>query len=162
MNKKFMIIALAGILAIGGTLTSFASTTLKSTEATKPEVTVNEAQATAETDQKNESNDPELTALNTVTAITEEQAKQLALTSIKDGIIKRIELEDEDGVIVYGIEVQSGDKIYDVKVDANTGAILKSEIDSDKTESTTDGQNSKESDQIEHENSTEDPEGYED
>lgn len=41
----------------------------------------------------------------------------------------RAELEDENGTLVYGVEVVNGAKSTDVKVDIATGAILSAQAD---------------------------------
>ena len=61
--------------------------------------------------------------------ITEEQATKIALEKVP-GTVNEVELEDENGTIVYGIEVVSTDGTQqDVKVDAQTGKIVKVEAD---------------------------------
>lgn len=46
-----------------------------------------------------------------------------------NGKASRAELEDENGKLVYGVEVVSGGKATDVKVDINTGQILSAQTD---------------------------------
>ena len=41
----------------------------------------------------------------------------------------RAELEDENGTLVYGVEVTSGTRATDVKVDINNGRILSAQAD---------------------------------
>ena len=41
----------------------------------------------------------------------------------------RAELEDENGTLVYGVEVTSGAQTTDVKVDSNNGKILSAQAD---------------------------------
>lgn len=41
----------------------------------------------------------------------------------------RAELEDENGTLVYGVEVTSGTQTTDVKVDINNGKILSTQVD---------------------------------
>jgi uncharacterized membrane protein YkoI len=158
MNKKILTLALVGVLALGGTVVAYASTNKAADSVSNTSVKA------ASEDQSKEKDDQELTTANTKTAITEDQAKQTALASIPDGVFNKIELEDENGVIVYGVEIQSGNNTYDVKVDANTGSIMKSDQDNGENEK---GDIEKESngsdnDSIEHENDNEDPAGYED
>lgn len=43
----------------------------------------------------------------------------------------RAELEDENGTIVYGVEVLNGAKAVDVKVDVRDGKILSAQADDD-------------------------------
>ena len=63
--------------------------------------------------------------------ITEEQATKTALEKVP-GTVNEVELEDENGTIVYGIEVVSTDGTQqDVKVDAQTGKVVKVEADDD-------------------------------
>ena len=63
--------------------------------------------------------------------ITEEAATKIALEKVP-GTVNEVELEDEDGTIVYGFEIVSTDGTQqDVKVDAQTGKIVKVEADDD-------------------------------
>jgi len=56
--------------------------------------------------------------------ITLEQAGDAALSTVKGEIVK-IQLEDENNFLVYGIEVVAPDKsIADVKIDAGNGEVL--------------------------------------
>ncbi|MFJ5712923.1 PepSY domain-containing protein [Neobacillus sp. NPDC093127] len=81
---------------------------------------------------KEEKQDPnEQAKLQKEAAITGEQATNTVLQKYTDGTVKEVELEDEDGTVVYGVHVVSKDgKSFDVKVDAKTGKITKSEDDS--------------------------------
>ena len=57
------------------------------------------------------------------------QAIQKALASVQGRVLKT-ELEDENGFLVYGVEVATADKtIVDVKVDAGSGKVLAMERD---------------------------------
>ncbi len=67
-------------------------------------------------------------------AITEESAKKIAMDSVVGGIFVEIELDDEDVVIIYEVKVKSGDVTHEIDIDANTGVILKDEIDDDNDE----------------------------
>jgi uncharacterized membrane protein YkoI len=61
--------------------------------------------------------------------IKTDQAMQAALGAVQGRILKT-ELEDEDGFLVYGVEVVTPSKtIMDVKVDAGTGKVLAMEKD---------------------------------
>ena len=72
--------------------------------------------------------------------ISEEEATKAALEKVP-GTVKQVELEDEDGTIVYGIEVVSTDGTQqDVKVDAKTGKIVKVEADDDEESDTPENQ----------------------
>ena len=62
-------------------------------------------------------------------AIGEDAARQAAASELKVDVtaVTAIELEQENGRLVYGVEIGASD----VKVDANTGAVLGVESDSD-------------------------------
>lgn len=128
MKKKLITVALVGLMALGGTGAVFAAANPMANQ-----ITPNTG-GTATTKETKESDDQQLTAANTKTAISEEQAKQTALNSIMGGSFVSIELEDEDGVIVYGVEIQAGTTTNDVKVDANTGKVLKNDQANDGNE----------------------------
>ncbi len=74
-----------------------------------------------------ETNDNHLTALHSKTKITQDKAKAIALEKVP-GTVKKSELEDEDGVVVYSIEVQTvKGEVREVKVNAHSGKVLKVE-----------------------------------
>jgi uncharacterized membrane protein YkoI len=61
--------------------------------------------------------------------ITRDQAVQKALAAVQ-GRVLRTELEDENGFLVYGVELVTADKtIVDVKVDAGSGKVLAADRD---------------------------------
>jgi hypothetical protein len=79
-----------------------------------------------------EKQDPnEQVKLQKEAVITQDQATNTVLQKYPDGSVKEVELEDENGTVVYGVHVVTKDgKSYDVKVDAKTGKITKAEDDS--------------------------------
>jgi uncharacterized membrane protein YkoI len=61
--------------------------------------------------------------------ITQQQASDAALKQVS-GTVKKVELEDENGVVVYGVQiVDASGKSFDVKVDAATGTAAKAQSD---------------------------------
>ncbi|BCO09497.1 hypothetical protein GF1_18730 [Desulfolithobacter dissulfuricans] len=61
--------------------------------------------------------------------ITMEQAKNIALATVQGQVLK-MELENENGFLVYGVEVVTPEKtIIDVKIDAGSGEVLLMETD---------------------------------
>jgi len=61
--------------------------------------------------------------------ITLEQAKDVALANVQGEVLK-IELEEENGFLVYGVEIVAPDKmVTGVKIDAGNGEILLVEKD---------------------------------
>lgn len=62
--------------------------------------------------------------------ITQEEAITIAENEL-NGIALTVELENEDGYLVYGVHVENADGLWDVKIDAGTGDVLKIEPDDD-------------------------------
>jgi uncharacterized membrane protein YkoI len=61
--------------------------------------------------------------------LSSNEAKAIAVKKVP-GTVKDAELEDEDGTVVYGVEVHTADsKVKDVKVDAQTGKVVKVDQD---------------------------------
>lgn len=76
--------------------------------------------------------------------ISIEQARKTALERV-NGTITEEELEKENGRIVYSIEIRDANrKVYDVEVDAQTGAIVRIEEETDDDEEDDDDRKSKE------------------
>ncbi len=74
-----------------------------------------------------------------------DEAIQAALQAVQGKVLK-VELEDEDGYLVYGVEIAKADKqIADVKIDAGNAKLLK--IDNDRN----DGDDGEESEDSENE-----------
>ena len=54
-----------------------------------------------------------------------------AAVSRQSGTVLRVELQNEDGFLVYNVEVASPDKkVHEIKVDAGDGSILRIDVDS--------------------------------
>lgn len=66
--------------------------------------------------------------LKSLARITPEQASAAALAQVP-GTVKHVELENEDGNLVYGVEVKTANGESDVKVDAGDGRVLHVEQD---------------------------------
>jgi uncharacterized membrane protein YkoI len=66
--------------------------------------------------------------LKSLARITPEQAQAAALAQVP-GRVKKVELENEDGNVVYGVEIKTADGESDVKVDAGDGRVLHVEKD---------------------------------
>jgi len=146
MKKKLITIFLVAVLALGGSGGVFAA-------ANSP--TVQRISDTATIEQPIDS-----VAANMQTTITEVQAKQIALDSVKGVTFVSIGLQDKDGVIAYDVEVLSGTNINDINVDANTGKILHTDHSSNNSEKHHLEEKSKDDDGNEYEISNEDVIGY--
>jgi hypothetical protein len=67
----------------------------------------------------------EAAALAKLAKITADQAKQAALTRFPGATIGKIALEDENGSLVYAVELIDANKAaQEVKIDAGNGAVL--------------------------------------
>jgi uncharacterized membrane protein YkoI len=73
-------------------------------------------------------NETDQSALQSQTTITVEQAQQAALAENAGGTILKTDLDDENGALVYSVEFTGG---FEVKVDAMTGTILRTESGED-------------------------------
>jgi uncharacterized membrane protein YkoI len=109
MNKKWTTIIGSGVLVVG--LAVAGASFANSDEAEVRGGTIRlENQAEAD--------------FPTLAQITNDLAVQKALAAVRGQVLKT-ELEDENGFLVYGVEVVTADKtIVDVKVDAGSGKIL--------------------------------------
>ena len=126
MKKKIIIPVLAATLIGGAVVGNSVFTTAFAS---------NNAPATTQAeDQKDDDNIAELQAK---AKLTVDEAQAIALKEVP-GTVNESELEDEDGLVVYGFEIQtaSGD-VNDVKVNAINGDIVKVENDANDDENGT-------------------------
>ena len=173
MNKNVITtVALAGMVSLSGIIGVSAAPISKTVSASDVVVaTTQSVSADSQTeDQTAEgteavAEDTEAPIDASKATISEEAAKKIALDSAgANASFLKISLEDENGIIVYGVEVKMDTTQLDVKVDANTGAILKSDADNenDQEEASSEKAGAADNDQVQHENQNEDPAGYED
>ena len=68
--------------------------------------------------------------------VTKHQAKKIALARVKRGAIKRVELEKENGLLIWSVDIAQPLKkdLTDVWVDATTGKITAVEVETPLTE----------------------------
>ncbi|MBT2694063.1 PepSY domain-containing protein [Bacillus sp. ISL-55] len=62
--------------------------------------------------------------------ISEDQAKEIALKQVK-GTVTKVELETENGVLVYEVDIKAPDQLYEVTIDAKSGKVIKVEKEND-------------------------------
>jgi uncharacterized membrane protein YkoI len=130
-NKKLPMFVLGALLlGAGGSIAvqTFAQTTPSQSNAiisTQTDQTVDQKDA-----QGNdlETNDDQESKVTLPVKVSEDQAKQIALTANAGTKVLSIELEQHRGNAVYEISL---DNNVEVKIDANSGAILKSHIEKD-------------------------------
>ncbi|MEZ0329368.1 MAG: PepSY domain-containing protein [Dissulfuribacterales bacterium] len=109
MNKKLITIIGSGLLV---TSLAIAGTGIAQTKANEVRT------GTIRIEKQSEADYPAMAKL------MPEQAAQLALQAAPGKVLKT-ELEDENGFLVYGVEVVTPEKdILDVKIDAGSGEIL--------------------------------------
>ncbi len=70
----------------------------------------------------------EATALADLATITPEEAQDAALAANPGTAVVKVELDNENGALVYNVELDSG---LDVKVDAGSAAVLYTDSDGD-------------------------------
>lgn len=63
--------------------------------------------------------------------VTYEKAKQIALAKVGGGTVKEIELDYENGILIYEVEIKYNSVEYEVDVDASTGEVVKYNSDYD-------------------------------
>jgi len=149
MKTKLIFSIIAALLLLAGISTTVSVLASTPTGTDNPAlVEDDENEALAEGDE-----DEALTGV--VTTLTSNQATQIALAANTGATLISVTLEDENGVIVFAVDLQQGDTVFDVKVDANLGTIL-----------LTDNQNfddgDLDSDNVQHESGNEDSGDHED
>ncbi|MGY3312092.1 putative membrane protein YkoI [Peribacillus simplex] len=63
-----------------------------------------------------------------IAKISMDQAEKSALKEV-EGQVTDAELDSENGILVYELEINQGQKEYDVVIDATTGKVLKNQLD---------------------------------
>jgi len=117
--------AAIGVAVGAGGIASAVSTGGESDSSQEPaytsSITVDDTAESSEAD--------EADALAGLAKITADEARAAALAAVP-GTAEEVELENENGNVVYGVEItDSSGATYDVKVDAGNGTILAQEAD---------------------------------
>ena len=73
-------------------------------------------------------------ALKAQAKITQEEATKTALAKVPDGKIKSVEIENENGKLIWSFDISMprSTSITEVQVDANTGKIVSTQIETPK------------------------------
>jgi uncharacterized membrane protein YkoI len=130
--RKWIILAIACLLVVSvgvGIGISIAGTNSKAGQVTKQESAQGNNEQGNDTGEQssqasNKVPDPEPKDLNALAKVTEDLARQAALNANPGTTVKSAGLENENGNLVWGVELSNG---TDVKVDAGNGSVLKSE-----------------------------------
>ena len=72
----------------------------------------------------------ESTALEALATVTPDQASAAATAAVP-GTVNKVELDNENGSVVYSVEIQTTSGTVDVKVDAGNATVLAQEADDD-------------------------------
>lgn len=105
------------------------------------------ASSTEATNKVEVSEEKEQQLLEKEAKLTLDESIATALKEV-DGKVTESELEDENGVVVYGIEIVDADGLqHDVKIDAKTGKVVKVDVDDDDETDDDDDENDSESDE---------------
>ena len=83
---------------------------------------------TSTTNNKEEVKAPTTNEKKPSTVIDINEAVNIALNEFK-GTVTDVELDEDDGRLIYEIEMESGEEEAEIEIDAYTGAILVIEID---------------------------------
>jgi hypothetical protein len=126
--KKILILAAVAIAAsLAGVLPLFQGSFAAPGQTASPESQRNQAtqvgdRETNEVDDPADSVDPQAAGQ---AAITADQAKSIAAKHIsaQTSDVKSASLEDEDGPLVYSVEIAKAGNLFDVEVDAITGQV---------------------------------------
>ena len=91
------------------------------------------AQSSGSSNSSSTSDQPEedQSKLMPLAKITNDEASQIAIKNVsaQSSDVKSIELEDENGDVIYSVDITQGDKPVDVKVDAVNGNVLEVQQD---------------------------------
>ena len=80
--------------------------------------------------EEKEREENEAVRLQALARVTADQARSAALSRVP-GTVQEVELENEDGNLVYSVEVRTATGEQDVKVDAGNARVLHVEVDDD-------------------------------
>jgi uncharacterized membrane protein YkoI len=120
-----------GILAAGFLLGSVSLGGVFAQAAPTPTTTESKSQTGRATKEQHDANEQaEQAALASQAKVTADQAKAAALGKFPGATINKTELDSENKVVVYGVELtDTAGKKQDVKIDATSGQVLKVEAD---------------------------------
>ena len=114
--------ALLGAFLMGGVALNQASAAPPATTGTPTAVVQGEQPGT------NEASEPALDPA--LVKITADQARAAALAKFPGATIKQVELQDENGALVWGVELtDASGQTQEIKVDGNSGQLVSTQAD---------------------------------
>ncbi len=132
--KKFSILTLSGLLVLTlavGVIINANSVLAANDNSVNPKVATSDVKENSAVKEKEEAKEDQ-NLQNVKVKLTKEEAEKIVLTNYQDAKVLASGLEDENGTIAYGVEVDTAKGKLDVKVDANSGKILKAEANDEK------------------------------
>jgi len=121
--------AAALTLGIGGVAAAQSSGDDKSESGAQEQDPSYQSSVTApETEGQSEAD--EAKALEGVAKISPDEAKAAAVGAVPGSVVQ-VELDNENGNVVYSVEIDTGNGVTDVKVDAGNGSVLTQETGED-------------------------------
>ena len=126
MRSKIAAIVLgAGVAVTAGAAIAHAATPTPGQSAVQQPASPGSVNAPAEQPEASEAD--EAKSLQGLAKVTADQAKAAALAQYPGATVATVQLENENGSVVYSIELTQSGKAYDVKVDAGDAKVLHSE-----------------------------------
>jgi len=124
MNKNYLIVGISlGVLSIITISLTMAN------DGTLPFLLTNDDDEDDEFDDENEDEDLNEADYLDQISISRSQAEAIALDYTTGGDVLESELELENGVLVWEVDINFDGEIYQIVVDANTGEVLEAELD---------------------------------
>lgn len=90
---------------------------------------IDNSNTTTNTNSTTNNNNTTNSTNSTNNIISNEEAQNIALNKTGGGYLVKCELDNDDNMMVYEIEIKNGSYEYEVDINANTGEILKYEQD---------------------------------
>jgi len=124
--------ALLGTFLMGGVALNHASAAPPATPGTPTTVVQGEAPDTTEAADTTEATAPALNPARVPT--TADQAKAAALAKFPGATVKQAELQDENGALVWGVELtDASGAVQDVTIDGNSGQVVSTQAEGAET-----------------------------
>ncbi|AEA46192.1 PepSY domain-containing protein [Archaeoglobus veneficus] len=124
MKRSYMIVLLVAMAVLGAIgAVGAASTTSVQTADVQNDVQEPGYIASIKAPQMNGDEAQEAKALESYAKITPKDAENAALAKVPGKVVK-VSLDNENGYVVYSVEISTNAGVKDVKVDAGTGQVL--------------------------------------
>lgn len=127
MKNKMLVFTLIGLVSVGASINAFAAASNQGTTVTGNKTSIEQS--------KENEDDNEIVYVNANVKLTEAQASAIALNSAgSNAKVVKAQLENENGTLVYSVDMVLNNNKIEANVDVNTGTILKDTKDTDNEE----------------------------